>query len=199
MESYQASSERSGAVHRHDGEHSTTEVAHALEIARESPESAKDAVVANILETALHTIWTKVVAQPEEYVMTRDEFAVFNFFENRFGSSKLALSARRRYWDSIMDGVLDQPTYAGRSYLPYVVGILRLALQKLAVLATEPHGMNSRIVAHADSLAIRELVHRTLRILFSKDGDGDKGNNDSDIVGDNDDNVENDDDDSCYK
>ncbi|KAJ1326597.1 hypothetical protein MN608_08044 [Microdochium nivale] len=77
-----------------------TEVAQALEIARESPEGAKDAVVCNILESALHSLWTKVVAQPDSYVMTRDEFAVFNYFQHRFAGNKLAIAARSRYWDN---------------------------------------------------------------------------------------------------
>ncbi|KXJ90991.1 hypothetical protein Micbo1qcDRAFT_205021 [Microdochium bolleyi] len=77
-----------------------TEVAQALEIARESPEGAKDAVISNILESALHALWAKVVAQPDSYVMTRDEFAVFNYFQHRFEGNKLAIAARRRYWDN---------------------------------------------------------------------------------------------------
>ncbi|KAH7026099.1 uncharacterized protein B0I36DRAFT_375980 [Microdochium trichocladiopsis] len=93
-------------AHTHGTEHlapiqDNTEVAQALEIARESPEGAKDPVVSNILESALHSLWAKVVAQPDSYVMTRDEFAVFNYFQHRFEGNKLAIAARRRYWDNI--------------------------------------------------------------------------------------------------
>ncbi|PHH71138.1 hypothetical protein CDD83_5265 [Cordyceps sp. RAO-2017] len=59
-------------------------VAQALEIARESPDGASDPTVSKILEHALAHAWGKVKAQPESYVMTRDEFAVFNFFQHRF-------------------------------------------------------------------------------------------------------------------
>ncbi|KAH6655759.1 hypothetical protein BKA67DRAFT_534675 [Truncatella angustata] len=76
------------------------EVAQALEIARESPDGAKDPTVSNILETALAQIWAKVQAKPNSYVMTRDEFAVFNYFQHRFQSNETADSARRRYWDN---------------------------------------------------------------------------------------------------
>ncbi|KAK8085270.1 hypothetical protein PG997_006541 [Apiospora hydei] len=76
------------------------EVAQALEIARESPDGAKDPVVSSILENALVQIWNKVQAQPDSYVMSRDEFAVFNFFQYRFTGNKVAIAARKRYWDN---------------------------------------------------------------------------------------------------
>ncbi|KAK6840624.1 hypothetical protein PG995_016378 [Apiospora arundinis] len=76
------------------------EVAQALEIARESPDGAKDPVVSSILENALIQIWDKVQAQPDTYVMSRDEFAVFNFFQHRFAGNQTAIAARRRYWDN---------------------------------------------------------------------------------------------------
>lgn len=78
----------------------TNEVAQALEIARESPDGAKDPVVSSILESALGQIWSRVQAQPDSYVMSRDEFAVFNFFQHRFEGNKVAIAARRRYWDT---------------------------------------------------------------------------------------------------
>ena len=78
----------------------TNEVAQALEIARESPDGAKDPVVSSILEGALGQIWSRVQAQPDSYVMSRDEFAVFNFFQHRFAGNKVAIAARRRYWDT---------------------------------------------------------------------------------------------------
>ena len=76
------------------------EVAQALEIARESPDGAKDPVVSSILENALVQIWNKVQAQPDSYVMSRDEFAVFNFFQYRFAGNETAIAARKRYWDN---------------------------------------------------------------------------------------------------
>ncbi|ORY59594.1 uncharacterized protein BCR38DRAFT_350895 [Pseudomassariella vexata] len=76
------------------------EVAQALEIARESPDGAKDPVIAGILEAALISIWDRVMAQPDSYVLTRDEFAVFNYFQHRFQGNKVARAARKRYWDN---------------------------------------------------------------------------------------------------
>jgi hypothetical protein len=76
-----------------------TTVAQALEIARDSPEGARDPTVRNLLESALTGIWRKIEAQPASYVMTRDEFAVFNYFQDRFAGHDLAAAARKRYWD----------------------------------------------------------------------------------------------------
>lgn len=76
-----------------------TSVAQALEIARDSPDGAQDPTVKNILEIALSEIWRKIEAQPTSYVMTREEFAVFNYFQSRFEGQELAVAARRRYWD----------------------------------------------------------------------------------------------------
>ncbi|KAG5744631.1 hypothetical protein H9Q69_013543 [Fusarium xylarioides] len=78
-------------------------VAQALEIARESPDGSSDPTISKILEAALTRIWAKVEMHPNSYVMTRDEFAVFNFFQDRFVNgvnSKKAVDARKRYWDN---------------------------------------------------------------------------------------------------
>ncbi|KAF4464385.1 hypothetical protein FALBO_8776 [Fusarium albosuccineum] len=75
-------------------------VAQALEIARESPDGSSDPTISKILEAALAQIWAKVQAHPDSYVMSRDEFAVFNFFQHRFAGDKTAVNARKRYWDN---------------------------------------------------------------------------------------------------
>ncbi|KAM0287510.1 hypothetical protein ACHAQH_000464 [Verticillium albo-atrum] len=80
---------------------SPASVAQALEIARESPDGASDATVSNILETALELTWSKITAQPTSYVMSRDEFAVFNYFQHRFVGNRTATEARSRYWDNL--------------------------------------------------------------------------------------------------
>lgn len=79
---------------------SATSVAQALEIARESPDGARDPVISGILEDALSKIWANVQAEPDSYVMKNEEFAVFNFFQHRFSGNKLATAARARYWDN---------------------------------------------------------------------------------------------------
>ena len=70
-----------------------TTIAQALEIARDSQEGAQDPIVKSILETALEEIWNRIQAQPELYVMTREKFAVFNFYQDRFEGQELAVAA----------------------------------------------------------------------------------------------------------
>lgn len=74
-------------------------VTQALERARDSAEGARDPTVVQILDTALAEIRTKINAQPTSYVMTQDEFAVFNYFQRLFEGDQIAIAARKRYWD----------------------------------------------------------------------------------------------------
>ncbi|TQW00682.1 hypothetical protein V2A60_001738 [Cordyceps javanica] len=76
-----------------------SDVSQALEIARESPAGASDPTVSKILDQAITHIWKKIQAKPDEYVMTRDEFSVFNYFQHRFVGDKTAMDARARYWN----------------------------------------------------------------------------------------------------
>jgi hypothetical protein len=75
-------------------------VPQALELARESEQGAENPAVIRVLENAIETIWRKLQAEPTSYVMTREEFAVFNYFQRRFEGHEIAVEARRRYWDS---------------------------------------------------------------------------------------------------
>lgn len=77
-----------------------TTVEHALEIARDTPEGTQDPSVVDVLENAIADIWRKVQAKPTSYVMSRGEFAVFNYFQSRFLGNELATSAKKRFWDS---------------------------------------------------------------------------------------------------
>ncbi|OAA60710.1 hypothetical protein ISF_05749 [Cordyceps fumosorosea ARSEF 2679] len=77
------------------------DVNQALEIARESPAGAADATVRKILDQAITHIWRKIQAEPDSYIMTRDEFSVFNYFQHRFVGDETAVAARARYWNSM--------------------------------------------------------------------------------------------------
>ena len=79
----------------------TLSTSQALELARDSEEGAEDSVVVSVLENAINIIWGKVQSKPTTYVMTRDEFAVFNYFQSRFEGQPIAIEARRRYWNSL--------------------------------------------------------------------------------------------------
>ncbi|KAI0448982.1 hypothetical protein F5B21DRAFT_509617 [Xylaria acuta] len=73
----------------------------ALEVARDSPEAASHGTICDTLESALAGIWGRVLADEFEYVMSRDEFAIFNFFQDRFRNNPVATRARKRYWDNL--------------------------------------------------------------------------------------------------
>lgn len=77
-------------------------VAQALEIARDyHPDDTRDPQIVQILEDAISQIWGKIQAQPQSYILTREEFAVFNYFQHRFEGEEIAATARSRYWDSL--------------------------------------------------------------------------------------------------
>lgn len=80
-----------------------TSVAQALEIARDSPDGAANPTVVTILESEVNRIWGKVQSEPDSYLMSRDEFAVFNYFQNRFEGQPVAVAAKKRYWDSLRE------------------------------------------------------------------------------------------------
>ncbi|TVY86261.1 Peptide-N4-(N-acetyl-beta-glucosaminyl)asparagine amidase A, partial [Lachnellula willkommii] len=86
---------------RQSSSHPATTVAEALEIARDSEDGTQDPTVGNLLETAIAEIWARIQARPTSYVMNREEFAVFNYFQHRFEGVQVASSARKRYWDSL--------------------------------------------------------------------------------------------------
>lgn len=73
-------------------------VAEALELARDTPEGAADTKVREMLDAEMARIWASIEAEPKTYVMTRDEFAVFNYYGSKYVGNELAAEARGRYW-----------------------------------------------------------------------------------------------------
>lgn len=69
----------------------------ALELACDSSDAVQDPAVGKSLEQALSLILAKIQEQPKSYVMTRNEFAIFNFFQHRFTSNTIVVMARKRY------------------------------------------------------------------------------------------------------
>ncbi|KAI0386791.1 hypothetical protein F5Y04DRAFT_242356 [Hypomontagnella monticulosa] len=79
-------------------------VQEALEFARESPDGLEDPYVINVLEATLHKVWMRILEQPDDYVMSRTEFAVFNFMQREEPDKRraaLAAKARANYWNNI--------------------------------------------------------------------------------------------------
>lgn len=75
-------------------------VMQALDIARDTYEGSVEPTVCKILEDAIQRIWGYIVAAPDTYILTRDQFAVFNYFQTRFDGNKIAIAARARYWNN---------------------------------------------------------------------------------------------------
>lgn len=69
----------------------------ALDLARNA-EGDLDPNVSQYLENALNEIWTNINAQPDSYILSKDEFAVFNFYAQRFEGQEIAQQAIDRYW-----------------------------------------------------------------------------------------------------
>lgn len=74
----------------------------AIDIARNT-EGDLDPTVSAYLETALSDIWSRINMEPEVYIMTKDEFAVFNFYRGRFEQDEVAEAAVARYWAHTYD------------------------------------------------------------------------------------------------
>ena len=73
-------------------------VAEALGVVRNNEEGQVHPAVTAVLEKAVGDVWRRIQAQPSNYVMSRDEFAVFNYHRNRFKDSPVAQQAVSRFW-----------------------------------------------------------------------------------------------------
>ncbi|MCJ1242773.1 hypothetical protein MMC14_010782 [Varicellaria rhodocarpa] len=71
----------------------------ALEIVRNSePDNVSPNAIAK-LESANREIWARIKAKPDSYVMSENEFAVFNFYRGPFMDSEVGCRAVGRFWD----------------------------------------------------------------------------------------------------
>ncbi|KAM0715271.1 hypothetical protein Q7P37_008769 [Cladosporium fusiforme] len=70
----------------------------AIDIARNT-EGDLDPSVTSYLEEAITEITNKLDSYPDSYVLSKDEFAVFNYYRHRF-SGDVAERAVDRYWRS---------------------------------------------------------------------------------------------------
>lgn len=68
----------------------------ALDIARNT-EGTLNPEVAAYLDQACVDISNRINAEPDSYILTKDEFAVFNFYRSRF-SGVVAEAAVERFW-----------------------------------------------------------------------------------------------------
>lgn len=74
-------------------------VRRALEVARNSEDGNISPHISAILDAAVAAVWRRVQSQPNTYVMTPNEHAVFNyFFQTKFQGNEVARRAVQRYW-----------------------------------------------------------------------------------------------------
>ncbi|KAJ5420059.1 hypothetical protein N7465_002578 [Penicillium sp. CMV-2018d] len=77
------------------------EIEQALAHARECEHGPVNAQSAAILESAITELWNRIQAQPDSYVLTRNEFSLFNYFKStRYNDSPVAQRAVARFWDN---------------------------------------------------------------------------------------------------
>ena len=73
-------------------------VAGALELARNNEEGPVPAIASAVLERSMTDIWRRIQAQPSIYLLSKDEFAVLNYYRDRYRDSPLAQQAIARFW-----------------------------------------------------------------------------------------------------
>jgi hypothetical protein len=74
----------------------------AIDIARNT-EGDLDPTVNSYLEGAITEIWDRINEQQSTYILTKDEFAVFNYYIRRFEGSPVAEQAIDRYWRATVE------------------------------------------------------------------------------------------------
>jgi len=84
-------------------------LAKALEIAKENQNGQIPPAVNTLLERSISDTWRRIQAQPNTYIMTKDQFAVFTYYRARYDNNSVAQHAVARFWnhykgDSTVDG-----------------------------------------------------------------------------------------------
>ncbi|MCJ1485979.1 hypothetical protein MMC06_006155 [Schaereria dolodes] len=82
-------------------------VPRALEIARNTDSNDIHPAVQSILQRAIGEIWRRIQAQPNSYIMSKDEFAVFNYYRGNFSQSDVAQRAVGRFWNHFQGNASD--------------------------------------------------------------------------------------------
>ncbi|MCJ1283929.1 hypothetical protein MMC26_003260 [Xylographa opegraphella] len=72
----------------------------ALELVRNSETGEVHPGVDATLDREVVRIWSRIKASPDRYVMTKEEFAVFNYFQDRYKGEEIARKAVARFWNN---------------------------------------------------------------------------------------------------
>jgi hypothetical protein len=71
----------------------------ALDTVRNS-EGGVDPSIVNFLDQSIRELWARLEAAPDSYLMSREEFALFTYYRQRYSNTRVAESAVRRFWDN---------------------------------------------------------------------------------------------------
>ena len=82
-------------------------ISRALELVRTTEMANVPPAAVVALDEAITALWSRIQANPNTYVMSKEEFGVFNYFRTRFIDSDVAKSAVARYWNSFQDDATD--------------------------------------------------------------------------------------------
>ncbi|KAL9590837.1 MAG: hypothetical protein Q9203_000383 [Teloschistes exilis] len=74
--------------------------AKALEIAKNCEDGSVPPTVTAVLEKAIGELWQRIQYQPMTYVMSKEEFVVFNYYRSRFANVPIAQQAVARFWNN---------------------------------------------------------------------------------------------------
>ena len=91
--------QKSAQCYRMAGATSQFMLSTAIEIARQNQHGDIDPAVTTFLEQTMDAIWQRVRAQPTTYLFTKEEFAVFTYYRDRFDGNPTAQQAIRRFWE----------------------------------------------------------------------------------------------------
>ncbi|ETN46191.1 uncharacterized protein HMPREF1541_00375 [Cyphellophora europaea CBS 101466] len=80
----------------------TPTVEQALKMVQDNPNGTNNAQARAVLSKELSRIWRNIQAQPTSYVMSKIEFAVFNYHRNSPDyKNPVAQRAVQRFWDNV--------------------------------------------------------------------------------------------------
>ncbi|MCJ1451215.1 hypothetical protein MMC28_001551 [Mycoblastus sanguinarius] len=73
--------------------------ARALQIAKDSQSGQIPPPVTALLERNIGDLWRRIQAQPTTYIMSKDEYAVFNYYQGRYQNDRVGQQAVARFWN----------------------------------------------------------------------------------------------------
>ena len=88
----------------------------AINIVKQHQHGNVDPAVTSFLARIADDIWQRIQVQPSAYVLTREEFAVFNYYRGFFGDDEVVQQAIRRFWE-VQDGSARQTWKADPGHL----------------------------------------------------------------------------------